>query len=108
MGNNDSIMILLGLGALYLLSGGRPAPITPTGIPQAWQGLTFPSQAPIINLHVEGVEGSPERPEPANRLTTVKRNGKVYHSGYTKAEMAWRRAQPARSISRGGGGKSRR
>ena len=96
---NGLATLLLGLGALWLLSkGGKAAPEAPP----AWSGVIFPSTSPIVNLYVEGTGGI-ERPAAEERLIIKSINGTKYHTGYTKEEMAWRRAQPATTIRRGGG-----
>lgn len=105
--NNGLAILLLGIGALYLLGGARGEPAYTGSQPAYYPGqpqiVYFPSQAPMTTLYMEGVQGGPSRPEAEARLTFTKVGDKVYHTGYTKAEEAWRRAQPARSIGRGGG-----
>lgn len=110
MGNNDGIaLLLLGLGALYLMGGTskRAAGSQPAYYPGYSQLIYFPSSAPLKTINMEGVAGGPSRPDIDNRLVTRKINGKTYHVDYTKEEKAWRRAQPATSIGRGGGGRRR-
>ena len=113
MGNNNGlVLLLLGIGALYLVGRGGAAAPPSVGAPSVYYPsytfpITMPSQAPMTTLYMEGVTSGPARPEAENRLLLRKVNGKTYHVGYTKAEEAWRRAQPARTIGRGGGLKAR-
>jgi len=115
LGNNKGlVLLLLGIGALYVMRGrgnglGAAAPYpSPAYYPGYQQPIYFPSQAPIITLHMEGLEGGPVRPPAEDRLITTTIEGKRYHTGYTREEMAWRRARPARAIGRAGGGEPAR